>query len=549
MSVTVKDIMDSPRFRHMKVLAGTAGMNNIVEYVDVLESPEGSKLLQPRDMVITTVYPLLNYPDEQRGLFKRMHELGVSVIAIKPKRFLDEIPDFMLEDADRYAIPIIELPPDAIFSEVISDVSRLVINEQAEILRQSLLIGESFFALGQSGGDLSEIAEALSQNTGRPVAILSDSFEMLNYACTDQKLKKNSADFFLEINCLSQLSPASLQRNKVNHYADSPSGRLFSIAPIVYAMQILGYVVLSEDKGFQELHDVALGYAATLAAFVIMAARAAREKESIIKYGILTDLVFNASYTQENVASWLNYFNLEIEHDYAVLVLREIATETSAKRGNRGLTTQVLLSLVEKVLQELFVVAQEDTIVILHSVADCRNIRGELQNQYQKLLAELDAYFEKQNYLICAGGVVHSILEVFHSYRQALQTAEIADKINIYNQICFYDDLDVHYIFNSYPDKKEIAKFVYKYLSPILDDHSCKFDALQTLETYLLTGSSVLQSARRLYIHTNTMKYRLSKIRELLDNPLTEPVYLHKLYMALTMYKLIDKPPAQKGLL
>ena len=64
---------------------------------------------------------------------------------------------------------------------------------------------------------------------------------------------------------------------------------------------------------------------------------------------------------------------------------------------------------------------------------------------------------------------------------------------------------------------------------------------LKTLEVFLLdAGSSVSACADLLFLHKNTVKYRLNRIRELLGYPLDKVPELFSLYQAAALNRLLD---------
>ena len=60
---------------------------------------------------------------------------------------------------------------------------------------------------------------------------------------------------------------------------------------------------------------------------------------------------------------------------------------------------------------------------------------------------------------------------------------------------------------------------------------------LRTLEVYLQANCSLVRTAQRMYLHRNTLAYRLEKIRELLDLPIEEAQARNHLYNCLKIYR------------
>jgi DNA-binding PucR family transcriptional regulator len=74
-------------------------------------------------------------------------------------------------------------------------------------------------------------------------------------------------------------------------------------------------------------------------------------------------------------------------------------------------------------------------------------------------------------------------------------------------------------------------------IEPILRDH----DSLQTLITFLLdANASVERCAELLYIHKNTVKYRIKKISEQIGTDVTVYSEFYDVYMACMVYRLIN---------
>jgi purine catabolism regulator len=57
----------------------------------------------------------------------------------------------------------------------------------------------------------------------------------------------------------------------------------------------------------------------------------------------------------------------------------------------------------------------------------------------------------------------------------------------------------------------------------------------QTLQTYLNCQGDIAETARALYIHRNTVKYRIARLNELLDTSLSNPDYSLQLRLALLL--------------
>jgi len=66
-------------------------------------------------------------------------------------------------------------------------------------------------------------------------------------------------------------------------------------------------------------------------------------------------------------------------------------------------------------------------------------------------------------------------------------------------------------------NKEELKEFTTEYLTKLIKyDKGNSTEWLDTLGVYLEEGGSIQQAAKRLFIHPNTMSYRVKRIKEIL---------------------------------
>ena len=76
--------------------------------------------------------------------------------------------------------------------------------------------------------------------------------------------------------------------------------------------------------------------------------------------------------------------------------------------------------------------------------------------------------------------------------------------------------------------------------SPVLSELASEDEAketkfYETLKQYLLVGNNVSMAAKKMFIHRNTMIYRLSKINEILGVDINEPGIAHKILISILL--------------
>ena len=116
--------------------------------------------------------------------------------------------------------------------------------------------------------------------------------------------------------------------------------------------------------------------------------------------------------------------------------------------------------------------------------------------------------------------------------------------IDIYNRdlkIIKYKELGIIRWLVELSDIKEIQRYCYENLGPILEyDKKHGMDLMGTLKCYFQNNRHLLKTSQELFIHRNTLLYRLSTIKELLKIDLDDAMIDLELFNSILIYEFIN---------
>lgn len=161
-----------PALRGTTVEAGEAGLDRPVLGVNVMEVPDIEAFVKGGELLLTTAYPLRGQPARLPQLVRTLDALGVAAIAIKTGRYLDAIPHEVLQAGQDCAFPVLHLPDDTSFNDVIEALLAVVITEHSVDTRRTEVIRERLTEVALTGGGLTEIARTLAGAIEREVRIV-----------------------------------------------------------------------------------------------------------------------------------------------------------------------------------------------------------------------------------------------------------------------------------------------------------------------------------------------------------------------------------------
>lgn len=117
-NLTVEKVLLLPQFAGSWVAAGASGLSRTVTGVNLTDLTDYYDWLSPGELLVTTCFALRDDVEAQKKLIPTLASLGLAGVCIKPHRYLEEIPPFMLEAAERLGFPIIGLQMKVQFREI-----------------------------------------------------------------------------------------------------------------------------------------------------------------------------------------------------------------------------------------------------------------------------------------------------------------------------------------------------------------------------------------------------------------------------------------------
>ncbi|HVA85436.1 MAG TPA: PucR family transcriptional regulator ligand-binding domain-containing protein, partial [Candidatus Saccharimonadales bacterium] len=282
--VVLRELLRLEPFERARVVAGSAGLDRRVRRVNVMEVPDILNWVKADELLLTTAYPLRDDPPALAELVPGLAERGLAGLAIKPARYIDTIPQAVVDAADRLSFPLIELPADSSFNEIIMSVLAVIMDAQAVRLQRTAQIHERFTAIVLGGGGLRQIAEALADSIGRPVGIVDAHGALLTSSAGGESLARLA------------FGSSTGEPTTADHRIHARTIRVGNVPLLVQPIQVGGerfgtIVVLDPESDLPEDQTDALEYAATVAALRQVQARAVAEADRRFQAVCLEELV------------------------------------------------------------------------------------------------------------------------------------------------------------------------------------------------------------------------------------------------------------------
>jgi purine catabolism regulator len=535
-AVALSDVLRLPALARAKVVGGVRGLGQPVRAINVMEVPDILDWVKPDELLLTTAYPLRDDPVALDALVPHLAERGLAGLALKPARYIKAIPPAMIEAADRLSFPLIELPAEASFNEIINSVLTVILNSQAARLQQSAAIHDRFTSIVLSGGGLRQIAEALAELIARPVSIV-DAQGVIQWRTSER-------------------APASEPEPTGDPGAAGDAGSETIVQPIQVGPERYGAIlVANEDEPLGQERLEAIEYAATVAALRQVQTRAVAEADrrfqAVCLEELITGHVADRTVLMERAAA----FSWDLTTAHAVL-LADIESvggrpfselvgtaEEGALRHRLAEAARASLGPDPIVWER----SREIGALIAAGGGGGRGgrergvgiaaMRTELRDLGAALLAEARRRLPGAVISVGIGTPAPDPLDLHRSFGEARRALEIGRWGHGPGGLTTFDELGLDRILVAVPDA-EAEAFCGSMLGPLeAYDAAHGTSLVLTLETFLATRNAAL-AARALYLHYNTLKNRLARIEEIIGPYATDPGRCLSLSLALRLRRL-----------
>jgi purine catabolism regulator len=170
--VTVSELTETTALSRATLMAGGDGLGRTVRRVQWMEVLDDfADYLSPGDLLLTTAYNLRGDERLQRSLAARMVECGVSAMVVKCGYYLNAVPYPVRRQADDVALPVFELAREVPFVELSQSIYERLVSGSYARLQRSAGIHRELVRLVVEGADLATVVRRAAAMLGNAVAV------------------------------------------------------------------------------------------------------------------------------------------------------------------------------------------------------------------------------------------------------------------------------------------------------------------------------------------------------------------------------------------
>jgi PucR family transcriptional regulator, purine catabolism regulatory protein len=503
MGVPLTSLLKIGGLQDCKVVAGCQGMDKLVSNVTIMEVPDIVKWLKGNELLLTSLYPIKDDLDAQIQLIEKLSKAGTTALAIKPIRFIDSIPVEMKKEADRVGLTLIEIPEQISYLDILSPAMNVIFNKKAVLYDDLENATRLFNEISIAKGGFEDFIQTLSFLT-RGKVYLESYVPYIHVPEQEAQLSPMTEGQMNELEVVQR--PVRMER-------DAGFGKEEScvVAPIIIDGDLYGTITCwGFHSEYMEVHLAIQEKAATLLSLEFLREKVKYDIAQQYKNEFIRDLLFNQEMNLVDLEERGKSYRFKENELYLCIIVTE--KESGGKR-----TFLDRISQMERCIKSID--ADMITGVIRNSLLLLVPKKNRKNKELNKLAERLHFVIEQAIHTrirLGIGSVYFGVNGLRKSFREAEKAIALGPRISHDQPFIYFSELGVYRLI-SFLEKSEELQQYYKDSVNILAeyDRENELNLIKTLEQYFACNESLKETAESLFVHVNTLKYRLQKIKDL----------------------------------
>lgn len=521
------EVLALPRFSDLQLLSSHSNLTQPLESVEITETPDVADFIPKNVMILTTA---MIYKDDQEKLkpfIDSLKQAECTALGIKVGRFLDEISPEIVAYASAVDLPLIKIPSTQPLGGLLHEIVGYLRDSKTEQMSVAFDIQKRFSTLLMQDVDATRFIAEFAKILNAPIILLSPWQQVIahsNYFYGNQK----SAEFFIK-----QLSKDHFQQlaqeKKIFRLQDE---RQKNIQVAGFPIRVNDYfpyylLVLFPEQIPYPISEFAIDQAILVLTFMLFKNQKIAESFEHLKTDFLDRLLDThqeaLSKHQNWLELWKNYRLINSDYYQLAIVYGVTKPENETHIRYQQAEGQLIFQWLKEQLPEILpdvalfkLKNQNKSILIFQSKKNDHLMI--LQNLAERLQQALPITIR-----FALGNAYENLEDLPNSYIEASSTLEASLHAQKPATVQLFHPKGLAGLFEKI-GTEDVEYFCQQQLKELAYPTEPTLQELRkTLKVFLDFNCEITKTANALYLHRNTIKYRMNQCEKLLGTSIQEP--------------------------
>lgn len=538
MNLNIKNLLTMNLLHDAKLLAAKDEILNEITGVNILEATDITNWGRSGEVIITSFFALQNLSDNDLDIFfEKLHNLGISAIIIKIDRLVHQIPDVIIALCNKHLIPLLQINKEIKYESIILEILGPIINEKVNLLNKYYEVHSELTILALKMPSMDEI--------------LSEFKKMITCDVSLINLTKNTEmSTNPQLSNITLLSSTEVATKDYMHFKYERKEVIYNdTTPKITGKQIrvriphLGYynyeLVIHELLNEISLSDfMVLENGVKFLQMELLRKYVISQNLFQQKNNIISDLLNGRLYENKDIDEVLESLNLHCHPNYQITLI-SLHSRDENKTLNANLISKTLRQIrikMKSCFKDIVFLEKLDRIVFISNFNDAQT--GFTTDAIEKIMHSLSEHdlFNDFYYYVSISSKAEKA-DIPKANREVLDTQKVLRLFHNTNKILSYEELGIYKLFLDPNSLENLKSFISPKTTKFRNEYPLLFE---TLKTFLDTNQSYNLTSEKLFLHPKTVRYRIEKIKTILDIDLSNPEELLQIQIASRIFKLID---------
>ena len=535
--MNVRDMLNIKSLSESKLIAGKNGISNKISGVNVLEALDIENWGKCGDVILSSYFALQNLSDNELDSFiKKLHHIRVSSLILKTDRLVYNIPSKLLDLCNLYNIPLIQIGKGIKYEVIILEILGPIINKNVYLLNKYYDIHSELTNLSLKMPTFESILYEFKE-------MLSCDISLINFS-KNKKITTNKD--LLEIEVLEE---TLIEKEKYMYYKYIRRQVLY-INSNKIGTQVKVHIPYPDFNDYELIIHESNNPISSEDFMIIENAVKFLQMELLKKYvvsqnkfqqrnNILSDLLNDRIYETRDIDEVLELLKIDKFKNYQIIIIKLYFKNDHIKH-NKEEMAPILIQVKNKfklTYKNIAFLQKSNRIVFINNFDNDNN--SFKLDQIEKIMNSLENIdlFKDFHYRISISSKVEKT-NISKANREVLDTQKILNLFHNANKILPYEELGIYKLFLDSNNLGILETFI----SPKINNFRGQYPILfETLCVFLDTNQSYILTSEKLFLHPKTVRYRIDKIKKLLNTEFTDPEEIIKIQIDSRIFKLIEK--------
>lgn len=554
MAATIRWLLEQSTLGPFQLLAGGQGLGNNITSVNIMDNPDTIQWLTQGELILTTGYLFLENTWLRNNAIPELSKKGCAGIGFVLKRYMDRLPVEMQEQADSLGFPIFSVPYERSLAEVGWLVYEHIFEDRMSETERLVNVYKRLTETAAMGQSISQLLIDIVTVVQCPTVLLDAECQVIEYEVPENTSGEGSplqpvlGQPLFPRHVTQDIRDRAIRQKPVSitQPLGGPEGPRCVIFPVTDASDILGYLCFCE--GARELNSQDYHFVQTIRPILSLSLmrRIIRFQTKVnTKNDFIRVIMSRDPISQADLRTQCDLYQFDYQYPRVCAVIRLTGCEGHTLRLRREIVDTAYLAVSEYLNEDhclCYKLTFDNNLILFYLFPD-RPDTADILAQSRRMTRQILELLTRRN-ITCQGGIskayagVDTIQTGLH---QAFDAIKLGGVVHPGEQLFSYREDQLYHLLAENLTRHRAQELYAETLGKLRRfDRENRQELALTVQNFLKNHLSTVETAREMFVHRNTLFYRLEKVREVLGADPRELEVGLGLLVGFCLEKLLD---------